>query len=130
MIFWENDQRYILSSSIEFEELLAIEEEDMPRPLINMFRIGLGISSLDEFKSTIRELMESGSKRSSANAKLNEKVNKHIKAVWREYDQDMQISIEQSQIRIEIFYPKRDSDAGFLNYKKGHKVASHFFPSS
>lgn len=127
VIFWENNQKYILPSSIQFDELIEIEEEeDIPRPLINIFRIGMKISTLEEFKATLNDLMENGSKRSSVNAKLNEKVNRHIKEVWGEYDQEMKISVEQMQIRIEIFDPKRDSDAEFFELQERSQGCKSF----
>jgi len=108
-----------LPSSIQIDDLLKLKTaEEVPRPLINMFRIGMGINTFDEFKEVLNELVENGGKRSSANAKLNEKVNKHITEVWGEYDQKMQITVEQSQIRIEIFDPKRVSDAEFYEFQE------------
>lgn len=115
--FWTSKEEYILPSAIRIKDL--IDSSNVPRPLINMFSIALNIRSQSDFIKTLEELRLNGNKRSSANAKLNSKVNDHIQSVWPEYDQRLNISVEESQIRIEVFDPARDYDAEFyeLQYR-------------
>ena len=109
VVFWQYDESHILQSETMFSDILRAESiNDISRPLFNIFRIGLEVNSLDDLKSKIAEVQENANDRSKLGEKLNKKVNLYIKNVWKEYDQDLRITLEKERIRVEIFDPKFD----------------------
>ncbi|MFZ2205500.1 MAG: AAA family ATPase [Minisyncoccia bacterium] len=115
IVYWEHGAKYILQSETLFTELLnKTSLEDISRPLVNVFRIGLYIHTIEELKEKIIEIQIDPGERSRYEATLNEKINKYIKKVWCDYDQDLKISLEKDQIRIQIFDPSKNG-ASFYN---------------
>jgi len=110
--FWTSKKEYILPTEILISDLLE-EESQIPRPLLNIFRIGLNIKNEEELRSKLRELATKGSERSRANSQINSKVNDFIKGIWQDYDQDIQITIEKELIRIEVFDPEQGYEAKY-----------------
>src|ERR1022692_2726195 len=54
VVFWEHSQKYILQSETLFSQLLNKPDfNDISRPLVNVFRIGLGINTIDALKLKI-----------------------------------------------------------------------------
>ena len=115
VVFWEYDPNYLLQPETLFSELLDKEDlNDIPRPLVNTFRIGLKITTLENLKSKIREIQDVPYERSRLQKKLTKKINEYLKSVWSDYDQDILISLEKERIRVEIFDPKRE-DASYYS---------------
>jgi predicted ATP-dependent endonuclease of OLD family len=105
-VFWEYNSNYILASETAFSELINKKDlNDISRPLVNVFRIGLGIKTIDDLKSKISEIQAVSNERSRIERTLNTNINAYLKRVWKEYDQEMNITLERDQIRIEIFDP-------------------------
>ncbi len=118
VVFWEHSPKFILSSETSFAELLTKKDlNEISRPLVNVFRIGLNIKSIEELKAKIKEIQTDGSERSRYMETLNEKINEYIGRVWADYDQDVKISLEKDQIRIQIFDPNRKG-ASFYNMEE------------
>jgi len=113
VILWQPTSEYILPSKIKLDDLLAEKKSRIPRPLLNIFRISLGVKNEEQFIELLERTKKLGNVRSSTNLKLNAGVNKYIKSVWKEYDQDLLITLEENQIRIEVFDPSREADASF-----------------
>lgn len=106
VVFWEHSNQYILESEILFSEILAKQNlADISRPLVNVFRIGLGINTVEELKSKITQIQSQPNERSKLEQVLNKKINVFIKSVWENYDQSMKLTLEKDQIRIEIYDP-------------------------
>lgn len=106
VVFWEHSQKYILQSETLFADLLTkVDFDEISRPLVNIFRIGFGIHTIAELKTKIIEIQNSPNERSRLGRTLNIKINEFIKGVWQDYDQEINITLEKEQIRIEIFDP-------------------------
>lgn len=107
VVFWEHSKDFILGSDTLFSDLLKQPNlQSVSRPLVNLFRIGLNIKSMEDLKDKIKELQEDPNERSRINETLNRKINKYIKGIWIDYDQDIKITLEAERIRIEVFDPK------------------------
>lgn len=114
-VLWENLSEYILPSKISLSEILKESTfENLSRPLVNLFRIGLNIQNFDDLIEIINEIIEDGSKRSQYELRLNSRINKYIQEVWDDFNQNLKISLEESQIRIEIYNPDREENADFF----------------
>lgn len=113
VVFWAHNDKYILQSETMFSDLLnKVSLDDISRPLVNIFRVSLGIKTIEELKALIMEIQADSSERSRLQRKLNEKINEYIKLVWNDYNQDMYISLEKEQILIQIFDPSK-KDASY-----------------
>ena len=113
--FWTSKKEYMLPSEISINELIE-EASEVPRPLLNIFRIGLNVKNEIELKALLKNLSNSGSKRSASNAEINTKVNEFIKGVWEDYDQELLITIEKDLIRLEIYDPKQGYKAKYYDF--------------
>ena len=126
VVFWKHSNEYIIQSETQFDDLL--KENDLnriSRPLVNIFRIGFNIKTIEDLKSWIKKIRTDPNERSRNEKKLNNSVNRYIKSVWEDYDQDIKISLEQDQIRIEIFDPSVD-DSSFYNMEERSQGAQTF----
>lgn len=118
VVFWEHSTNYILKSETLFSELLEKSSlNDISRPLVNVFRIGLGIKDFDELKAKINEIQNDSNERSRIEKTLNKKINDFILSVWEDYDQKINITLEKEQIRIEIFDPEHE-EASYYNMEE------------
>ena len=107
VVFWEYSEDFILKSRTSFDDILNKEKlSQISRPLLNVFRVGLKIDSLKELKHNIKLIQEDDGERSRINDQLNENLNAHIDNVWADYDQDVKITLEEHQIRIQFFDPE------------------------
>lgn len=110
IVFWEYDPNYLLKSETLFSEILdKVSINDIPRPLVNTFRIGLKITDIESLKEKIKEIQNYADERSRLSKTLTNKINEYLKSVWSDYDQDIQITLEKERIRVEIFDPKREN---------------------
>jgi hypothetical protein len=113
VVFWEYRPEYILKGETDFKELrLAKTLQEIPRPLVNLFRIGLDVVSLDDLKARISDIRDTPGDRSRCERKMNERILKYLKDVWPDYDQEIRIALERDRIRVEFFDPKHD-DASY-----------------
>jgi predicted ATPase len=118
VVFWEYSPKFILKSEYQFSEFLNYSNfDDISRPLLNIFRVGLEIKTFDELTSTIHEIQLNPNERSRLEKKMNLRINEFIKSAWQDYDQEVKISLEKDQIRIEIFDPKNE-DASYYNMQE------------
>jgi len=118
VVFWEHSTNYILSSETLFSEILDKSDfENISRPLLNIFRIGLGIETIEDLKTKITEIQSDSNERSRMETKLNKEINDYVKSVWEDYDQMIKISLERDQIRVEIYDPLKN-EASFYNMEE------------
>lgn len=126
VVFWEHSKDFILQSKTKFEEILKAKSlTEISRPLLNIFRIGLEINSLNELKEKIKIIQNDDGERSRLNNFLDKRINKYIDEVWTDYDQDVKISLEEHQIRIEFFDPKCEGNS-FFNMDEKSQGAQTF----
>jgi len=110
VVFWQHTKDYILKSQTSFSEILSKSSfDELSRPLVNIFRIGLGTKTFEELKTKIKETQSNPNERSRSERTLNNRVNEYIKSVWETYDQELNITLEKDQIRIEIYDPKPEN---------------------
>jgi predicted ATP-dependent endonuclease of OLD family len=118
VVFWKYSEKYLLASETRFSDLLdKTSFNDISRPLLNVFRIGLNIKTLEDLKIKIKEIQDDSNERSRLQKSLNKKINKFISRIWQDYDQDINITLEKEQIRIEIFDPEHE-DASYYNMEE------------
>ncbi len=126
VVFWEHSKDFILQSKTKFEEILKANSlTEISRPLLNIFRIGLEINTLKELKEKINTIQNDDGERSRLNNFLDKRVNKYIDEVWTDYDQDVKISLEEHQIRIEFFDPCFEGNS-FFNMDEKSQGAQTF----
>lgn len=115
IVFWEYSDNFLLQSEIPFSDIIEKNNlSDISRPLVNVFRIGLGIKNIDDLKLKINEIQNDQNERSRIETNLKTKINEYIKSVWTDYNQEMKITLEKERIRFEIFDPKCDN-ASYYN---------------
>jgi predicted ATP-dependent endonuclease of OLD family len=108
VIFWEYDKKYLLPSEITYEEFMKNNEPfENSAPLFNMFLLSdrLQIYGSDDLAKRISEWKNDSSLRKKEAAILTEDINKYIKGIWSDYDQDLSIDLEENKITIHINDP-------------------------
>lgn len=126
VVFWKHSKDFILQSKTNFEEILKAKSlAAISRPLLNVFRIGLEIDTLEELKKKINTIQNDDGERSRLNSFIDKRINKYIDEVWPDYDQDVKISLEEHQIRIEFFDPKFEGNS-FFNMDEKSQGAQTF----
>lgn len=111
VIFWEYDRKYLLPSEIKYEDFIA---EDKPygnsAPLYNIFLLSkkLGIKDVNDLKNKIVLWKADASERRKDSAIITESINKYIKGIWSDYDQELNIELEESKITILINDPNSE----------------------
>ncbi len=107
VVFWTYSDDFILRGETNFETILAAESlHDIPRPLVNLFRIGCEIKTIEELKQLVQEIQEDSSERSRHEDKLNGRIDEYLKNVWKDYDQKIKIRLEQERICVQFYDPK------------------------
>lgn len=107
VVYWEHSDDYILESNTTFTEILEQKSlGDLSRPLVNVFRICLGIETFEELKDKIGEIQKDESERSRLYDTFNRAIKKYLKEVWPDYDQQIRITLEEHKIRIEFYDPE------------------------
>ncbi|GAB5405716.1 MAG: hypothetical protein Aurels2KO_39470 [Aureliella sp.] len=118
VVVWKHSEDYILEGETSFSLIQEAESlESIPRPLFNLFRLGLEIPNLAELKATLLEIEEDSSERSRYQDRMNRKIDEYLKSVWQDYDQKIKITLEQEQIRIEFFDPENE-DASYYTMQE------------
>lgn len=114
VIFWNYSDEFVLQSETKFDEILEKKSlNEIPRPLTNIFRVGLESNSIDDIHEIIKIIQENASERSRQQDIFNNNINRYIKSVWEDYDQELKISLEEHKIRIQFFDPKTNRASYF-----------------
>jgi hypothetical protein len=113
VVFWTYSSDYILPGETEFRAISRADSlNDISRPLVNLFRIGLRIQSLAGLKRIIKEIQTDRSERRRYEDKLNLEMQQYLHDVWPDYNQQIRISLEQERILVQFFDPSSD-DASY-----------------
>ncbi|NOQ27581.1 MAG: AAA family ATPase [Bacteroidales bacterium] len=113
--FWEYTPKYLLPAEIVYDEFIS---EDDPyennAPLFNMLLISedLGIYDENDVISKVNEWKADSSLRRKDSNILTRDINEHIKSVWKDYDQELKIELEESKVTIHVNDPK----SSVMNY--------------
>jgi len=106
VVLWKHNPKYILEGKTKFKVILSAQElNEISRPLVNLFRIGLNFNTLEDLKTIITEIQSDSSERIKHEDSLNENINDYINSVWQDYDQKIKISLEQEQILVQFYDP-------------------------
>jgi predicted ATP-dependent endonuclease of OLD family len=108
VVFWEYNEKYLQESVVNLTELLQKKDlVEIPRPLVNIFRIGFEVNSIDDIKEKIKEAQADRNERSRISDQLTDSVNIFLKNIWADYKQEIRITIEENELRVAIFDPEK-----------------------
>jgi predicted ATP-dependent endonuclease of OLD family len=113
--YWEFNSQYLVPAELTYEKFM---EKDNPygnnAPLYNMFLISTDLNIYDrtDLKRKIAEWTVDSSVRRKDSNILTRDVNKHIKSIWEDYDQELKIELEESKITIHV----NDPNSSIMNY--------------
>jgi len=111
VIFWEYDQKYLLPSEIKYEEFVSEEKTyTNSAPLLNIFLLSkkLDIWNVNDLRNKIVLWKGDSSERRKDSAIITESINKYIKGIWSDYDQELNIELEETKITILINDPNSE----------------------
>ncbi|BBO32379.1 AAA family ATPase [Lacipirellula parvula] len=118
VVMWTHSDRYMLQGETDFGTMTTVEHlDELSRPLLNLFRIGLNLDTLEGIKETIGEIQSDGGQRTRYQTQINRRLKDYLKQVWPTYDQQLHISLEQERIRVQFFDPSCD-DASYFNMQE------------
>lgn len=115
VIFWEYDPKYLLPSEITYDAFTSNNDPySNSAPLFNIFLLSnrLMINDSDELIAKIAEWKLDSSLRRRDSHILTEDINKYIKGIWNDYDQIINIDLEEAKITIHV----TDPDSSISNY--------------
>jgi predicted ATP-dependent endonuclease of OLD family len=108
VVTWQYSPDFILESETEFENVRSVASlGEISRPLVNLFRIGLNVGTIEELKERIDEIQTDPSERSRCQDDLNINIQHYLTSVWPSYDQSIRITLEQERIRVQFVDPNR-----------------------
>lgn len=114
VVLWQHNDDFILKGETEFQSILEAKSlDEISRPLVNLFRIGVGIKSLESLETFVAEIQGDAGERSRYEATLNTKINEYIRSVWKDYDQRIKIRLEKERILVQFYDPECDSASYF-----------------
>lgn len=114
VVLWQHKDGFILKGETEFQKVKdANSLDDISRPLVNLFRIGLNIKSMDDLRTLVAEIQGDAGERSRYEATLNTRINDYIRSVWEDYDQRIKIKLEKERIIVQFYDPLCDSASYF-----------------
>ncbi|MBP7735487.1 MAG: AAA family ATPase [Spirochaetes bacterium] len=108
VIYWEYDKKYLLPSEITYDELIKNDDPyTNSAPLYNIFLLSnrLIINDEEELIEKINAWKLDSSLRRRDSHILTEDINKYIKGIWNDYDQLLNIDLEEAQITIHVTDP-------------------------
>jgi predicted ATP-dependent endonuclease of OLD family len=107
--FWEYSSKYLIPAEITFDEFIKDSSpQENNSPLYNMFLISNDLEIYDEADiiEKVKEWkIDSGLRRKDSNI-LSRDINKHIKKIWKDYDQELKVELEENKITIHVHDPK------------------------
>jgi len=107
--YWEFDSKSLLPSEMSYEAFMVGNEPyEINAPLFNMLLISddLAISNSSDVAKKISTWKVDASTRRKDSSILTRDVNKHIKSVWDDYDQEINIDLEETKITIHVTDPQ------------------------
>lgn len=114
VVFWTHESSYILKAEYRFAELeKADTEEGISRPLMNLFRIGLEVETLEELQKEVKEIRADSYERSRYERRMNDRLRRYLNSVWPEFGQELGVHLEENKIRIQVHDPKAEDAAYF-----------------
>lgn len=108
VIYWTYSDKFLLPSEIQYDTFL---EDNNPynnsAPLYNIFLLSqaLRIKTVEDLSQKIALWINDSSERRKDGAIITQAINKYIKQIWSDYDQELKIELEETKITIHINDP-------------------------
>jgi AAA15 family ATPase/GTPase len=109
VIFWEYQPKYLLSSEISYDALIANDNPyENSAPLYNILLLSkqLLIKTVEDLKFKISVWKTDSSERRKDSSIITQSINEYIRSIWSDYNQDLVIELEESKITIHVNDPK------------------------
>jgi predicted ATPase len=104
VVFWEYKEDFILKSKTLLNEIISKKIiNEISRPLRNLLLTGFNVNTFEELKVKINEIINDDSKRFQVSDLINDRINKYLNDVWKDYDQKLKITFEENQLIVKIF---------------------------
>ena len=128
VVFWEFTDQYLIPSDITYADFLSKEEKtEIRSPLYNVFKLSpkLNIKTLADLKLRCSIWQKDSATRKKDSYILTQAINDYVKWIWKEYDQSIVISLEESKITFLItdpsspemnFYTMQERSQGFKTF--------------
>lgn len=109
VVFWKYDKEHLLPAELDYDDFLSDDSPyDNCVPLYNILMLteDLDLCDNEDVKHIIDEWKADSSKRRRDSRIITECVNKYVKHIWEENDQNLHIELEERKITIHINDPK------------------------
>ncbi len=128
VVYWEYDDAYLVPSEITYDVFIKADKpSENCTPLFNIFLLSsrLAISDEAELIEKVTEWKSDSSMRRKDSNIITEDLNKYIKRIWQDYDQNLRIELEETKITIHIndpeskignFYEMESRSQGFKTF--------------
>jgi len=128
VIYWTYEDKFLMPPEITYDQLLTdVQEERTSVPLYNLLTIcpTLNIDETNDLMTKIQGWKTDSSSRRRDEGRINDAVNKYLKSIWREYDQEFKITLEETKITVHIchsatgdrnFYEMSERSQGFKTF--------------
>ena len=128
VIFWEYQAKYLLPSEISYDDFITNDKPaENSAPLYNILLLSkpIKINDFDQLKKKISTWKLDSSERRKDSRIITESLNTYVKSIWTDYDQDLNIELEESKITIHVndpnslqknFYDMQARSQGFKTF--------------
>lgn len=109
VVYWEYSEEYLIPSGITYDKFLEGNKPyEISRPLFNIFMIPkkLGINNEDDLSQRVATWKLDSSRRRKDAEIINEGINSYLKKIWKDNDQEFEVTLEANEITIHIRDPK------------------------
>lgn len=113
--FWKYDSKYLVPAEIDYDAFVANGDPyENNAPLFNMLLISsdLDIYNVGDVLRKVEEWKTDSSSRRKDSNILTRDINKHIKKIWQDYDQELNIELEENTITIHV----KDPNCSNMNF--------------
>lgn len=109
VIYWEYEPKYLIPSETKYEDFIkGNDPREHSVPLYNIFMLAhaLKLNSDDDLIEKVQQWQSDASLRRKDTDIVNEAVNKYVKSIWQDYNQEIHVGLEESKITVHIKDPE------------------------
>ncbi|MBT5420980.1 MAG: AAA family ATPase, partial [Candidatus Cloacimonetes bacterium] len=109
VVFWKYDKEHLLPAELDYDDFLTDDSPyDNCVPLYNILMLteDLNLNNGADVKNIIVKWKVDSSKRRRDSRIITECINKYVKQIWEENDQDLHIELEEKKVTIHVNDPK------------------------
>ncbi len=126
VVFWTYQDSLTIEAETFFEDIIDNKDFTVKlKPLYNVLKTGLNISSSEELNDKLKKLKTSPTERCKASDTLKTKINKYIENAWSNFNQKIDIRLERDHILFSIYDPEID-DPNYFNMNERSQGAKTF----